>query len=318
MLRRYAMRWLGLAAAVTYLGRALGANWVATRSTAAGRLEDAADQLAKTVKYLRKLAFVRPNELKRLGDGLMAQWLTLFRLKRTAEALVVAEENVAVWQILAANHYHRLYLAQALDMLEGSRSMAGIVGRHPATDELLRLRSELADEASRKHAHSLTLAAEHHVAQQDYAAALPLLEQIVRIRRTLAATDSDRCSKLINGLTDLGHCLTDLGDHERARAAHAEVLELAREADATGPTELAARLVNLAGSLRELQRYDEAVPLDQEAVVILRADLHSGKPHEKAAERLAWALSLLSDDLRAVGRFDEARTAEHELETLDD
>jgi tetratricopeptide (TPR) repeat protein len=277
---------------------------------AAERFEDAADEYAETVRSLRKLAFARPAELERLGRGLMSQWLPLFKLRRSAEALVVAEENAAVWRILAENQYHRLYLAQALDMVEISRAMVGTDSVRPETDELLSLRADLAREANHKHAHSLTLVAEDHVEHSRYDAALPLLEQIVGIRRNLATADPGVRPKLVTALTELGHCLTDLGEHERARAAHAEALELESTLDAARPLSVVGLRLNLAGSLRELQRYDEAVGHDEVAVAILRDELHS---HEKGGERLAWALSLLSEDLRASGRHDEARSVDDEL-----
>jgi len=43
--------------------------------------------------------------------------MALTRADRHADALVVAEEAVAIWRILAEDPHERLYLATALDML---------------------------------------------------------------------------------------------------------------------------------------------------------------------------------------------------------
>jgi tetratricopeptide (TPR) repeat protein len=75
------------------------------------------------------------------------------------------------------------------------------------------------------------------------------------------------------------------------------------------PQDIFGLQVNLADSLRELQRYAEAVRLDEAVVAVLRADHRSEAPHERSLGRLTWALTILGDDLRALHRLEEAVAA---------
>jgi tetratricopeptide (TPR) repeat protein len=295
-----------------YLGLARPhAEWAA-KSFGAGRFEQAADDLAAQVGYLRKLAFAQPREAKDLGQALMGQWTALTKLGRHAEALVVAEEAVAVSRIVDANPAERPALDRALELVEASLSEFPDDPVGPETSELLRLRAERADDANRAEARALTIVAERHVERNEYDAARPLLEQAVRIQRHRASSE-----QLVNALTDLGHCLTSLGDLDQAHVRYAEALAVATSLDPSDPEDVLGLQLNVARSLRELQRYDEAVPLGRAVVATLRDDHRSETPHEKSVERLGWALSLLADDLRALGRDEEARQVEAEISGLD-
>lgn len=268
----------------------------ATKSYGEGRLEDSAEHIASQVGHVRQLAFIDPGETRYAGHALIAQWTVLTKLGRHDDALVVAEEAVAVCRIVDAG---RPQLVRALELVECSLSEFPdrLVG-HEA-DELLALRTELADEANRTQARSLAIVAERHLERSEYDAARPLLEEVVRIHRHLASGD-----KLLTALTELGHCLTQLDEHDLARASYAEALR-----GAVDPDDVLGFQLNLAGSLRELQRYDQSALVDEAVVATLRADYQSDDRHEKSLERLTWALGLLGDDLRAMHRLDEALAA---------
>ncbi|WP_406056162.1 tetratricopeptide repeat protein [Kribbella sp. NBC_00889] len=295
-----------------YLGQAIAQYRYASKSFRSGKHEDAADEAAQAAVNLRKLGFARPAELKRLAPALSLQWAALENLDRHADAALVAEELVAVYRTVGENYWERFYLADSMERLETSVSELPADRVGAEADELLMARAELAYEANRKHARALGLVADRHVKLREYDAALPLLIQAADILRPLAAEHPDRRSSLVGALTDLGHCLSDLDEHERAQAAYAEALDVSRTLDETTPTAQIRHLVNLAGSLRELQRYEEAVPNDEAAVAILRANLRNGDDNEK----LVLALGLLGDDLRAAHRLEDALAAYQEALTV--
>jgi tetratricopeptide (TPR) repeat protein len=280
----------------------------AANSYREGRFEDAAEHIANQVGHVRQLAFIDPGETRYAGRTLIAQWTVLTKLGRHEDALVVAEEAVAVCRIADAG---RPQLVRALELVEWSLSEFPDRPVGPETDELLRLRAERADEANRLQARALTMVAERHVERREHAAARPLLEQAARIHRHLGPGSS-----LVVALNDLGNCLSLLDEHEQARASYAEGLAVAGTLDRADPDDVFGLQVNLAGSLRHLERYAEAVPLGYAVVAKLRADHQSEDRHEKSLLRLGWALTSLIDDLRALGRDDEARVLDDELSAL--
>ena len=294
-----------------YLGKAIAQYRHASNSFRSETYEDAADEAAQAAVSLRKLGFARPAELKRLAPALSLHWAALEKLDRHEDAALVAEELVAVYRTVGQNYWERFYLADAMEQLETSLSELPADRVGAEADELLIARAELAYDANRKHARALTLVADRHLKLREYDAALPLLVQAADILRPLAAGYPDRRSSLVDTLTDLGHCLSDLDEHGRARAVYAEALDVSRTLDST-PTAQLRHLVNLAGSLRELQRYDEAVPNDEAAVAILRANLRNRDDND----RLVLALCLLGDDLRAAHRLEEALAAYQEALTV--
>lgn len=293
-----------------YLSLAIVHGRRALKLSAAGRYEEAEEDAAGWVRNARKLVFARPADVKQLSQALTSLWSVLTKLDRHADALVIAEEAVAVGRIAAArSHWERIYLADALELLECSVSALPGERVGPAADELIMVRADIANDAGNRHARALALVAEQHTDLQEHDAALPLFEELVRIRRNLP----NARAKLESALTDLGHCLTELREYDRARAAYAEAVEIRRTLDDLDPNRLAGLLFNLAGSLRELQRYDDAAIAGAEAVEIFRADLHSDEPHPKAVERVTWALGLLADDLRDLHRHEEALAAYSEV-----
>lgn len=231
----------------------------------------------------------------------MVQWTALTELGQHADALVVAEEAVAVCRVVDAE---RPLLDRALELVECSLSEFPDEPVGSAADELLALRSQRAADANQTRARSLAIVAERHLERRECDAAQPLLEEVVRIHRYLAAGQ-----KLVDALNQLGHCQMQLAEHERARASYGEALVVAGTLDPVDPDDIFGLQINLADSLRELQRYDEAVRLDEAVVAVLRADHHSEAPHEKSLERLTWALTILGDDLRALHRLDDALAA---------
>ncbi|TCC29357.1 tetratricopeptide repeat protein [Kribbella sindirgiensis] len=292
-----------------YLGVAYVPGTAAVKSLQEERFEDAVAERAEQAGYLRKLAFAEPSETHHLPPALMAQWRALTSLDRHSDALVVAEEVVAVGRIVdAVRNEGRPVVDLALELLEFSLSELPPVRVGAEADELLMMRAERARSANRQHAQALGIVADRHLALNEYDAARPLLEERTRVRRHLAADE-----RLVNALTALGHCLTELGEHEAARTAHAEALEIAQSIDLDDAFAIGA---NLAASLRELQRYDEAVSLSRSVVTTLRADHFSEDRHETSAARLTWALDLLGDDLRALHRLDEALEAYEEALTV--
>lgn len=295
-----------------YLGQAIAQSRQASKSFEAGEFEDAAEEAAQTAVNLRKLGFARPAELKRLAPALGLQWAALEKLDRHEDAALVAAEAVAVYRTVGKNYWERFYLADAMEQLETSVSELPADRVGADADELLMARAELAYEANRKHARALGLVAERHAKLREYDAALPLLVQAADILRPLAAEYPDRRSALVDALTNVGHCLSNLDEHERAQAAYAETLNVSRTLDETTPTAQIRHLVNLADSLRELQRYDEAVPNDAAVVAIMRANLRNGDDNE----RLVLALGVLGDDLRAAHRLEEALAAYQEAVTV--
>ncbi|NIK60168.1 tetratricopeptide repeat protein [Kribbella shirazensis] len=308
----HALITLGLALYVcTLFPRRAGRSWHTTlafyaakeaaKSYEAGQFEDAAAAVASQVGHLRKLAFIRPDESKYLGNALTAQWNTLTKLGRHADALVVAEEAVAVCRIVDQG---RPPLDRALELVECSLSEFPDEPAGASADELLALRSQRADEANRLRARSLAIVAERHLERSEHDAAHPLLEEVTRILRYLGSDE-----KLVPALTELGHCRTRLREYEQARASYGEALAIAGTLDPVDPEDILGLQMNLAGSARELQQYAEAVRLDEAVVAVLRADHQSESPHEKSLERLTWALTTLGDDLRALHRLEEALAA---------
>ncbi len=236
-------------------------------------LNQTIDNAGQAVQAAHELELRRPTELRRLADALAHLWLALSMSDRHADALVVAEEAVAVWRILAEEDPHeRLHFATALDMLTASLSCVDDEPFGAAAEELLRLRTELADEAAAELAGSLLAVADRHTALDEHTAALPLLERAVDIRRGLVSTSAVDDFDLLVALTGLRHCLSDLGEFERGLAVAAEAARLARTIPALSPTDLASALLNLADSLRALHRDDEVDPLEREAEALLRED----------------------------------------------
>lgn len=306
---------LGLAAYVCSLfRRRRGKGWHsslayydaqhATKSFKAEQFEDAAEQFASQVRHVRKLAFISPRDVKYLGNALMAQWSALTKLGRHSDALVIAEEAVAVCRLVEAE---RPQLGQALRLAEYSLSELPDTPVGREAEDLLALRATQVSEAVWAHVGALNLVAAHHLERGEYDAARPLLEQVAPLLRQLAPDE-----KLVTALNELGHCLTELEEYEQARASYAEALAVAGTLDPVDPDDIFGLQINLAGSLRELQRYEEAVRFDEAAVAVLRADHHSEAPHEKSLERLSWALTMLGDDLRALHRLEEALAAYNE------
>lgn len=295
-----------------YLALAFPHGDRAAKTFGAGQYAEAADELAAQATHLRKLAFAQPNEAERLGQVLMGQWSALTKLGRHADALLIAEEAVAVMRLVDAGRREPQALDRALELVECSLSEFPDEPVGSTAAELLMLRARKADDVSRAHARVLAIVAERHVGRHEHDAARPLLEQAVRIQRHRASGE-----RLAHALTELGHCLTSLDDHEQAHASYAEALAVVTSLDPSDPDDVLGHQLNVARSLRELHRYDEAVPLDRAVVATLREDHRSETPHEKSVERLGWALSLLADDLQALGRDEEARQVEDEISGLD-
>jgi hypothetical protein len=239
-------------------------------------LDRTIDDAGHAVQVARGLELNQRGNLRRLADALAALWLALSSADRHEDALVVAEEAVAIWRILAEDPHERLYLATALDMLTASLSYTEDQAFGTAADELLRLRAELANEASAELAGSLIAVADRHTALDQHAAARPLLEQAVALRRQLVSTGVVEEFDLLVALTGLRHCLSDLGEHERGLEVAAEAVRLARTIPDLSPTDLASVLLNLVDSLRTLRRDDEADPLEDEAGTLLRDDEQNG------------------------------------------
>lgn len=273
----------------------------AAKSYSAGRFEESAEHVASQVGHVRQLAFLDAGQSRYVGNALIVQWSVLTRLGRHEDALVVAEEAVAVCRIVDASHPQ---LVRALELVECSLSEFPDRTIGHEADELLALRAELADEANRTRARSLAIVAERHEERREHDFARPLLEEAVRIHRHLGPGP-----KLLSLLNDLGNCLSQLDEHEQARASYAEGLQVAGTLETADPDNVFGLQTNLARSLRDLQRYDEAVPLDRAVVAVLRADHQSEDRHERSVERLTWALTVLGDDLRDLHRLDEALAA---------
>ena len=106
-------------------------------------------------------------------------------------------------------------------------------------------------------------------------------------------------------LSDYGAALTDLGDVERAVAAHREALAIRRELLGGSHPHVAQSLSHLGWALQTQGRYAEAEPLYREALAIRRA--HLGDDHASVGNSLLMLgeVRVLQGDERGLGTVDD-------------
>lgn len=103
---------------------------------------------------------------------------------------------------------------------------------------------------------------------EDYATALPLLEDVLARRRAL---DDDPVVHQVPVLEALGDVHWGRGSYDRATAYYEEALALARRELGDGHPMVADRLGDLAWMRYEASRYDDSLALYREAMTILEA-----------------------------------------------
>lgn len=143
----------------------------------------------------------------------------------------------------------------------------------------------------------LQLLGNEYTASGNYDAAEPLLRRALSVQRARLRPDDPALASLYN---DLGLLVQDQGRLEEAvdllRRAIAIRRPLPRSVD------LGANLFNLAGTLGDLDRYEEAIPLYQEARDVVEQELGDDHPY------MAFVSSDLAIAYSELGRHDESLT----------
>lgn len=129
------------------------------------------------------------------------------------------------------------------------------------------------------------------------AEALPLLEELVDLRRRRFGPVH---SRLAMALGNLALAYSQLGRHEESEAAYREALAQDRQLYGAEHPKFAADLVNLAACLANQERFDEAEPLTRRSLELRRDLLGPDHPDTLTSQ------SHLAFQLHALGRPAEA------------
>ncbi|MGB0515230.1 MAG: tetratricopeptide repeat protein, partial [Wenzhouxiangellaceae bacterium] len=173
-----------------------------------------------------------------------------------------------------------------------------------ALDWLDRVTGELegrfGDAAERVMARTLALRGTIHARLDRHAQATEALDQADRLLFALNPRMPE-VELIVSGAR--GMTAYSRGEYEQALQYMQKTLELQRDLGNEHRTAMIVTLGNMAAIANRLNRPEEALDWDREAVAIARQTLPAGDP------RIGQALYSLGDTLRQLGRFSEALTA---------
>jgi len=241
---------------------------------------------------------------------------------RPAEAVLMAEEAVALYRELATSHpdRYRPSLAEALGDLGSGRVQLGRADAVPVLEEAVVILREIA--APAPDLYRLPLAKALHnlgyglAELTQYADAMRAEKESLAIRRELATLDPQRYGPgLGNTLNNLGNRLSELGHPADALPIAEQAVAIRRRLAAIDPDryrpDLAQSLNNLGSRLSELGRPADALSISEQAVAIYR-ELAVASPDRYRPE-LARCLNNLGATLSLLDhRLDDAVTVERE------
>ena len=313
-------------------GRVQRAEAVAIRLSEMGAAAEALPIQAEVVE-LRRAAAGGDN---RGGDasepsGSLAGSLSnlaniLSELGRRAEALVAAEEAVALYRQLVETT-PQAFVPDLAMSLSNLASFLSEVGRREealaAAEEAVALRRRLAEAAPQAFVPNLATSLNNLASRLSELGrreeALAAAEEALALYRRLAeAAPQAFVPNLATSLSNLASFLSELGRRAEALAAAEEALALYRRLAEAAPQafvpNLATSLNNLASFLSELGRREEALAAAEEAVA-LRRRLAEAAP-QAFVPNLATSLSNLASFLSELGRREEALAAAEEALNL--
>jgi CHAT domain-containing protein len=141
----------------------------------------------------------------------------------------------------------------------------------------------------------------------DYGTALPYYERALEMRQRLRERDQspERTEQLASSLNSLGALLKARGEYDRGIALYKQALELREGLYRGDHPRLVSSLNNLAGPLRDLERYKEATAYQERALAMCRR-LFPQERFPQGHELLAANLTNMGKLLQVQGDYDGA------------
>ncbi|KAJ7136669.1 hypothetical protein C8R44DRAFT_361021 [Mycena epipterygia] len=284
------------------------------------RREDALRADEKAVKLRRKLAATDPSVTKDLAYSLDNLAHDFRAVNRHGDAARADEEAVKIRRKLAKTD------STVTKDLAWSLYALGIdqraVGRYEDAlhidEEAVELRRKLAEtdpDISSNLADSLQNLGFDLSAVDRHEDAVRVNEEAVELYQKIAEPTVTLQAYLGNSLKILATSLHALGRHDDALLAHEKGDQIHRKLAEQDLASTADVVHDLALDFRQIGRRDDALRAEERAVELYRKLVQTEPAHKKD---LCEALELLSGDLRAVGREEEAAHIDAEVIELED
>ncbi|KAJ6563634.1 hypothetical protein DFH09DRAFT_1364040 [Mycena vulgaris] len=280
-----------------------------------GRYEDALRVEEEAVEIWRRIVETDPTTIQDLAQSLHKLGVHLANLGRHEDAVPVDQEAVEIFRVPAGKDPNATEIL-AICLLGLNRDLR-LIGCHkdalPLAEEAVGLCRTLAGDPPTLLAESLkNMGFDLHAARRSDDA-VRVLEEAIGIYQELEEPSVTTKLKLANALLALATFQHAAGRVEHASCAYDMGAVIHRKLGETDPDKTANFLHYLAVNFRSIGFHDDALRAEKEAVALYRK-LVQTKPAFRVC--LAMCLKLLGEDLRTLGREDEAARTDTDVATL--